>query len=102
MFLALEEQESEKVRLVFKCLLLATAVFTLDSQKRPSPVNEEVVSFSNTREGDYEKFCDSCLVSWWVSVGRIVVGLVREFLEFYELSATLAVFEPEADVVSLN
>ena len=29
-----------------------------------------------------------------------MVGLVREFLEFYELSATLAVFEPESDVVS--
>jgi FGFR1 oncogene partner len=61
-FLALEEQEAEK--------------------SRPSPVNEELVSFSNTHEG------------------RLVLGLVREFLEFYELSATLAVFEPEADVVS--
>ena len=32
--------------------------------------------------------------------GRLVYGLVREFLEFYNLEYTVAVLEPEANAVS--
>jgi hypothetical protein len=33
--------------------------------------------------------------------GRLVTGLVREFLEFYDLDFTIAVFDPESSFVSL-
>lgn len=32
--------------------------------------------------------------------GRVVVNLVREFLEFFKLDYTVAVFEPESNSVS--
>jgi hypothetical protein len=34
------------------------------------------------------------------SLGRLVTGLVREFLEFFDLEYSLAVFDPESDFVS--
>lgn len=33
-------------------------------------------------------------------VGRLVTGLVREFMEFFELEYSLAVFDPETNFVS--
>jgi hypothetical protein len=33
------------------------------------------------------------------SLGRLVTGLVREFLEFFDLEYSLAVFDPESDFV---
>ena len=33
-------------------------------------------------------------------LGRLVTGLVREFLEFFDLEYSLAVFEPESNFVS--
>lgn len=36
------------------------------------------------------------------TTGRMVVGLVREFLEHFNLEFTTAVFEPETNSVSLD
>ena len=33
-------------------------------------------------------------------LGRLVTGLVREFLEFFDLEYSLAVFDPESNFVS--
>ena len=35
------------------------------------------------------------------SLGRLVTGLVREFLEFFDLEYSLAVFDPESNFVSI-
>ncbi len=34
--------------------------------------------------------------------GKIATGLVREFLEFFELEFTCAVFDPETNAVGLS
>ena len=34
-------------------------------------------------------------------VGRLVAGLVREFLEYFDLDFSIAVFDPETNFVSL-
>ena len=33
-------------------------------------------------------------------IGRLVTGLVREFLEYFDLDFSIAVFDPETDFVS--
>jgi len=43
----------------------------------------------------------NCFILFFV-LGQTVAGLVREFLEFFNLEFTLAVFDPEAGLVSLN
>lgn len=41
-----------------------------------------------------------CLYYTLYTVGRLVTGLVREFLEYFELDFTIAVFDPETNFVS--
>ena len=41
-----------------------------------------------------------CLNYTLYTVGRLVTGLVREFLEYFELDFTIAVFDPETNFVS--
>ncbi|GAB5572052.1 centrosomal protein 43 isoform X1 [Prionailurus iriomotensis] len=69
-FLALEEQE--KVEIVWS----DTKKVKVPRNKTPL-VNESLRKFLNTRDG------------------RLVAGLVAEFLQFFNLDFTLAVFQPE-------
>ena len=48
----------------------------------------------------HSSFCSPLLLFISYTVGRLVTGLVREFLEYFELDFTIAVFDPETNFVS--
>ena len=56
-----------------------------------------------TKEGSVEDAVDCSLLlpRLFDTSGQLTVGLVREFLEFFELDFTCSVFDPESSAVSV-
>ncbi|XP_011410111.1 PREDICTED: FGFR1 oncogene partner-like [Amphimedon queenslandica] len=77
--------ESQGVLGSIRAQLRASVVLALEEQesktKPHSLVNKRLTSFLKTKDG------------------QITVGLVREFLEFFELDFTCSVFDPETNVL---
>ena len=66
--------------------------------------NESFLNFSFSKNLLHTKFLVVylliCSPLFSCFTGRLVTGLVREFLEYFELDFTIAVFDPETNFVS--
>ena len=59
------------------------------------------VTYSNVSYKYDQGIYLTLLIFWTCTfLGRLVTGLVREFLEFFSLEYSLAVFDPESNFVS--
>ncbi|XP_032234809.2 centrosomal protein 43 isoform X5 [Nematostella vectensis] len=81
--LVAQSLESKGVLGKIRAQLRASVFLALEEQEGP----ENKIPLTN---GNLKKFIST-------SEGRLVAGLVREFLEFFELDFTIAVFDPESN-----
>lgn len=88
-------------------------MFVSNVIQKPHPfVSEKLQNFQKTKEGriiqslpqhwgDLSPFFSLSLsLLLYLLIGRQTVALVREFLEFFQLDFTTAVFDPETNAVS--
>lgn len=77
---------------------MRASVFTAINEKSVSGTYNENKSLKKLQESsDGESISESHLLT---KTARVVLDLIREFLEFYGLNFTLSVLIPEADLVS--